>query len=346
MALAQCYIGKGLKRDAALALLGLSKHSYYYRPKPGTKGRKPSTHCQLLQDDGSIVLISNEAVVDEMVKIKSNPETDYGYKAMTAALMLLGYIINHKKVYRLMDHWQLLHEARKKASRLYARYRRVNPTAPLTVMEMDIKFQWVSSHGRYAYILTIIDCFTRKVLHWQVAYSIKKIQVISAWQQVIINYLQPHQMLNKQLTIEVRNDNDSRFAAKEVQQYMADNHLDQVFTHPYTPEENGHIESFHAILGKSLSRKDFSTITDLEVHLYHFYHIYNNVRLHGSLDHLTPVMFWKLWEEGLIESKFQKGKSLRNRLIVPHYQLLGKGNLRAASGLPVGQQKQTQAIAI
>lgn len=281
-----------------------------------------------------------------MVNIKSDPETDYGYKAMTAALMLLGYVINRKKVYRLMDQWQLLHEARKKATRPYAKYRRVNPTEPLTVIEMDIKFQWVASHQRYAYILTIIDCFTRKVLHWQVAYSIKKNQVISAWQQVIINYLQPHQMLNKQITIEVRNDNDSRFAAKEVQKYMTDNHLNQVFTHPYTPEENGHIESFHAILGKSLGRKDFFTITDLEVHLHNFYDIYNSVRLHGSLDHLTPIMFWNLWKDGLIESISQKNKPLKHKLKVAHYQLSGNGNLRAASGMPEGQQKQTQAIAI
>lgn len=274
-----------------------------------------------------------------MITIKSNPETDYGYKAMTAALMLLGFIINHKKAYRLMNEWQLLHEAREKAPRSYARYRRVNPAEPLTVIEMDIKFQWVASHQRYAYILTIIDCFTRNVLHWQVAYSIKKSQVITAWQQVIINYLQPHQMLNKQLTIEVHNDNDSRFVAREVQQYMAENYLNQVFTHPYTPQENGHIESFHAILGKSLSRKNFSTIVDLESHLHNFYYIYNNVRLHGSLDHLTPVMFWNLWKDGLIESTSRKGKPLKNRLKVPHYQLSGNGSLRAASGMPEGLKK-------
>lgn len=290
------------------------------------------------------MLVSNEVVVNKIVAIKSEPETDYGYKAMTAALMLLGFIINHKKVYRLMHHWQLLHEARRKAERTYVKYRRVNPTEPLTVIEMDIKFQWVISHQKYAYILTIIDCFTRKVLHWQVAYSIKQDQVLSAWQHVIVNYLQPHQMLEKDLTIEVRNDNDSRFWAKKVKGYMAENHLNQVFTHPYTPEENGHIESFHAILGKSLSRKFFLSIVDLETHLKNFYHIYNHVRLHGSLDHLSPVMFWNLWKDGLIDSMPRKNKATKHKLKVPHYQLLGNGNLRAASGMPEGHKIQTQVI--
>lgn len=253
---------------------------------------------------------------------------------MTAALMLLGYLINHKKVYRLMEEWQLLHERHKKAPRAYAKYRRVNPTEPLTVLEMDIKFQWVISHQRYAYILTIIDCFTRKVLHWQVAYSIKKSQVISAWQQVIVNYLQPHNILQKKLIVEVRNDNDSRFAAQAVQEFMNQNYLNQVFTHPYTPEENGHIESFHAILGRSLDRQAFKTLVELEKHLEKFYNIYNKVRLHGSLDHLSPEMFWHVWIKGLIESTTRKNKPIKHKLKVPHYQLSGNGNLRAASGLP------------
>jgi hypothetical protein len=30
-------------------------------------------------------------------------------------------------------------------------------------------------------------------------------------------------------------------------EFFVENHLNQVFTHPYTTQENGHIESFHAI---------------------------------------------------------------------------------------------------
>jgi len=265
---------------------------------------------------------------------------------MTAAVMLLGYVINRKKVYRLMRQWQLLHDAKKKAPRSYAKYRRVNPSEPLTVFEMDIKFQWVAAHQRNAYILTIIDCFTRKVLYWHLGYSIKKDQVIAAWQEVIITYLQPYQMRHKPVTIEVRNDNDSRFWAQKVQKYLSDNHLNQVFTHPYTPEENGHIESFHAILGRSLERKTFYTLTDLQPHLQQFYRIYNQVRLHGSLDHLAPDMFWKLWNQGLIQSLPQKNKPIKHRLIIPHYKLSGNGSLREASGMPVGHPKQTQAICL
>ena len=285
---------------------------------------------QILPTD-EFVEVDNDEVLGEIVQIKSNPETDYGYKAMTAALMLLGYVINHKKVYRMMRETMLLHEARKRNDRKYVKYARVYSERPLEVLEMDIKFQYVIERSRYAFILTVIDCFTRKVLHWSVAYSIKQADVKRFWQQIIVKYLQPNNLLKKGLTVEIRNDNDSRFAAKSVQKYFKENHLEQVFTHPYTPQENGHVESFHAILGRSLKRKEYHTINDLERHLVYFYKTYNDVRLHGSLDHLTPNRFWKLWNKGMIKSYYKKNGKQCHQLIVPHYLLSGNDNLREIS---------------
>lgn len=54
------------------------------------------------KSDNNIEPVSNQKVVEQIKKIKQDPDTDYGYRKMTFALLLLGYIINHKKVYRLM----------------------------------------------------------------------------------------------------------------------------------------------------------------------------------------------------------------------------------------------------
>lgn len=279
-------------------------------------------------------MVGTDLVLNEIIAIKSNPETDYGYRKMTAALQLKGYIINRKKTYRLMGSYHLLHEKVKRPAKTYVKHRRVEPAMPLEVIEMDIKFQWVDVHQRYAFILTILDCFTRKALYWYVAYSIKYDQVIAGWEDVIVNYLQPFGMIEKEITIEIRNDNDTRFAAKAVQQYLSANGLMQVFTHPYTPQENGHIESFHSILGRSLERKgSFGTLMDLEEHLRRFYFNYNEVRLHGSLDHLSPVMFWNLWNRGCI-IRVERKKRTSYKLNMPHYLLLGNGFLEGAFGSP------------
>ncbi|MDA7502173.1 integrase core domain-containing protein [Chitinophagales bacterium] len=323
-----------MKRDLVLSICGVSKDRYYGYTKGGKVGAKQSTKTIKITDKGELIQCPNELVVDEIVEIKLDPETDYGYRAMTAALMLLGYVINHKKVYRLMREYQLLHSRIKRPSRNYVQYRRVTPERPLEILEMDIKFQWVCEHARFAYILTIIDTFDRNTLGWTVAYSIKKEQVKALWDEVIVHHLQPADLLHKGLSVEIRNDNDSRFAAKTVQKYFADNHLNQVFTHPYTPQENGHIESFHAILGRSLARHEFRTISDLEKHLKHFYHCYNNKRIHGSLDHLTPNLFAILWRKQLIDRTVNKKMQNVFKLKIPHYLLLGNGQLREVSSLP------------
>jgi len=328
------YIGWGLRRDVALSICGITRHQYYYEKSNGKGGVKPSTHTYQIDSQGSVVEVNNEKVIEDVVEIKSNPETDYRYRAMTAALMLRGYMINHKKVYRLMREYQLLHSRAPSKKRRYVKYRKVNPTRPLEILEMDIKFQWVSQHCRYAFILTIIDTFTRKTLAWTVAYSIRQDQVKQIWDEFITNFLQPAGLLAKNLLVQVRNDNDSRFVAKSVQQYFAQNHLDQVFTHPYTPQENGHIESFHAILSRSLARKEFATLAGLEKHLELFYASYNDIRVHGSLDHLPPTLFWNLWSRNLIQRTEKKFNRVVFRLKVPHYLLLGNGNLREVSSLP------------
>ena len=126
VAIARRYIGQGLKRDFVLGLLGMTKHAYYYQSKSGVRGKKPSVDTRQILLEGEIKLWSKSEVVDKIAEIKSNPETDYGYQTMTSALMLLGFIINPKKVYRLMKEYQLLHEKKNKSMRTYVKYRRLD----------------------------------------------------------------------------------------------------------------------------------------------------------------------------------------------------------------------------
>jgi len=192
--------------------------------------------------------------------------------------------IGPKQTHRIMGEENLLAPLRKAAKRPYVKYRVVTPERPLHVLEMDIKSKWITGERRNGYILTILDTFTRQALHWQAGMSIRRTadQVKHAWDQVIKNHLQPADLLNRNLHVEVRNDNGPQFIAPMVQDYFKEIHLDQVFTHPYTPQENGHVESFHAILGGFL---DWHTIWEpdqLQTALTGFYAGYNGKRIHGS----------------------------------------------------------------
>lgn len=197
---------------------------------------------------------------------------------------------------------------------------------------MDIKFVWIEEFKMHAYILTTIETFTRVVLHRFTGYSIKKHDVKHAWEYIIINHLQPNNCLEKKIHIEVRNDNDSRFSAKLIQDFFLENNLHQVFTHPYTPQENGHIESFHSILAKKLRPYNFWSIDELEEVLVIFYEQYNNERLHSSVCDLPPNIFLECWNKGLIEQhEDEKRRKITFKLKIQYYQISGNTSCKCSS---------------
>lgn len=73
-----------------------------------------------------------------------------------------------------------------------------------------------------------------------------------------------------------------------------------MFTHPFTPQKNGHIESFHSILSHALANRVFWDLDELITKLTVFYEKYNNIRLHGSIANLQLKLFWEMWDKNLI----------------------------------------------
>ncbi|MBK7636856.1 MAG: transposase family protein [Saprospiraceae bacterium] len=107
-------------------------------------------------------------------------------------MCLKGYYINHKKVFRLMREHDLLLKKAKSTGKDYVKHRRIVPTKPLEILEMDIKYIWIKQSRKYAYVLTIIDTFTRYVLCYSVGYSMRTTQVKAAWEFIIATYFQRH----------------------------------------------------------------------------------------------------------------------------------------------------------
>jgi transposase InsO family protein len=243
-----------------------------------------------------------------------------------------------------MDQEGLLAPRRKAAKRPYVKYRVVTPERPLHVLEMDIKSKWITRERRNGYILTILDTFSRQALYWQAGLCMTQHQVTHAWDQVIKHHLQPADLLSKKLHVEVRSDNGPQFIASMVQGYFKDNHLDQVFTHPYTPQENGHIESFHAILGACLDRHTIWDLDQLLEVLSGFYEGYNGKRIHGSTAYLWPDLFEQAWHSGLIERTVDSRYRVKFKLLTPYQELLsGCMSLKGVScSIPKGSYNTQQ----
>ncbi|HMO33710.1 MAG TPA: integrase core domain-containing protein [Lacibacter sp.] len=270
-----------------LGWCGLSHSSYYYRPKAKRPGRRPSTHTLL--KDGS--LVGNATVV---IAIRFLLSEEFmivtGYHNLTADLRAESFIINHKKVYRLMKENRLLCGAVIRGDgekRRFVRWRVQQPVGPMEQLCMDIKYVYVHADRRNALLSTIQDVFTRKLLAQTIWWHMRKEQVIYLLHRV----LQGNTTATTEITI--RNDNGSQFIAHAVRECLKEVNVNQEFTHVATPEENSFIEAYHSILERQvLQNTEFSSMGHCMEVLERWKNFYNNRRRHGSLGRKTPQAIW------------------------------------------------------
>jgi putative transposase len=130
------YVGKGLTVSDAVTIAGIRKSIYYYRPNGRPKGKLSSAHT--LKYDERVV--SNDIVVEEIMNLISPEYHDYGYNVSTELLKRKGYLINHKKVKRLMKDSNVLHPPMIKAepsNKLFIKYTIPPLDGPFEKIEAD-----------------------------------------------------------------------------------------------------------------------------------------------------------------------------------------------------------------
>ena len=221
----------------------LSRSRFYYKPSGGKRGISPST--QTAMTDGSVV--PNTEVVDKIRSILSGEFVCYGYHKVTMQLRQEDFIINRKKVYRLMDENNLLlgKTIKTTGKREWVKHRKIRAVKPMEYLCLDIKYLWIHGEKRFYYLLTILDVYSRKVLHWILQKSVRKIDVINLFRLINVQY--------GIKGVNIRNDNGSQFIAHDVRQFLRAAEANQEFTHVATPEENSYIEAYHSIFESCLS---------------------------------------------------------------------------------------------
>lgn len=282
--MAQAWKIKGVATTKLLRWALLPGSTYYYKPSCGKRGRKPSTHTVTVEGE----VKENQVVVHIIESTLSHEFCCYGYQQMTTELTETGFIINHKKVYRLMKEHHLLYNCRIQvhgSPRSFVRFRRIEALRPLQYLCMDIKYVHIHGQGRNALLLTIMDVYTRKVLTHMLRFSIKKGDVLMLLSLLLVQH-HPEGMT-------LRNDNGSQFIASAVRQYLKGKGIYQEFTHVATPQDNGYIESLHASLQREVvDRFEFENLEEAQSVIARYYRWYNEKRRHWSLKGGTPVQVW------------------------------------------------------
>lgn len=282
--IAKDFIQQGYPLHKVLPLCGLSKSSYYYSPFGGKRGRKASSSTQSKEG----ILYSNEYVLERIKWLLNQEFVDYGYDKVTDWLRdSEDLVINQKKVYRLMKEARLLSNRirRDKRGKRIAQDLLPNPTVPFECLQTDIKYIYIHGQHRNALLITVLDVFSRGVLGYRLEWSITKHQVIDLMKEVLYQYQMPEK-------VSLRTDNGSQFEAGLFREYLKEMAVDHEFTHVATPQENCYIESFHSIVENAVCVKyEFENLAEAKATFNRFMNFYNQERLHGSLNNLSPSQF-------------------------------------------------------
>ena len=291
----------------------LAHRSYYYKAHPGPRGKKASTHT-LHQG----TLVPNENVISFIRDYFIGEQyCAYGYDMVNDELRRNGFLINKKKTYRLMDENHLLlgKVIRTKGKRKWVTYRRIKAVRPMEYLCLDIKYVWVHGEGRWYYLLSIMDVFSRKILTQLFQKSIRKMDVIQLFRMLHLRF--------DLRGVIIRNDNGSQFIANKVREFLTMLEAQQEFTHVATPEENAYIEAFHSVLDRELiQRFEFSSFYDAKKHIEQYVVWYNDRRRHKEIGRITPNQKWlqgqrwssdKQRDTGSVSVLSRPGDALKNK---------------------------------
>ena len=289
-------VNQGLSVTRALAIAGMSRSSYYYRSNGRPKGKKPSTHT--FHQTGT--RISNQELVKMIKELLAQEFIDYGYKRTAYALKRLGWIVNVKKVYRLMKKHGLLYPVRRRSAsdKTYVKHTKPNPLYPFHIMEVDIKYIWLHWQRRHAYLITFLCVKTRYVIGWALDIRMKSSQVAALLEQVLLDPMVLQLAGNSEQKLRNRTDNGPQFIAHKLAEACERMQLQHEFIQPGTPQQNGHIEGFHSSVERIICQQYELRYLDDAVEVFtRFYQTYNYRRIMASIGYKTPYEALCVWTD-------------------------------------------------
>jgi putative transposase len=267
--------------EAVIEKLGVSQ-----RQACATLGQHRSTQryaLKLPKKDRPLI----EAIREQANKRKHRR---YGYRRITEILCLLGWAVNHKRVYRIWRQGGLRVPQKRGQKKRYngnglnacdrrpAQY--MNHIWSYDIMEDRLE------NGRKVRILNVIDEFTRECLASEVAVSIKQHDVIE-----LLRYL----FLVRGCPAYLRSDNGSQFTARRVKRFLKEMGVDTLFIEPGSPWENGYAESFNSRMRDELLDGElFLHLNEMKYVVERWRMDYNHYRPHSSLGYMTPAGFAEL----------------------------------------------------
>jgi putative transposase len=212
-----------------------------------------------------------------------------GYRFLQIGLRKAGFVVNHKRLYRLYRREGLQIRPRRRRRVRFVRGSAINQaTHPNERWSLDFvhdQLRW----GRRFRVLTIVDEFSRFSPEIEIDTSLPSGRVIAVLERLATTFGLPKTL---------KFDNGPEFASLKLARWAADRNIDLHFIDPGKPMQNGHVESFNSRLREEcLIEHDFQNLNDATMQIRKWHRFYNYERAHSAIGWIPPIAFLQATRE-------------------------------------------------
>lgn len=246
------------------------------------------------QAEGEDDDFDDDLVVRDAIQRIALEMTSYGYRTITRELRRRGFVVNHKRVLRLMREDNLLC-LRKKQFRNTTNSNHVYPVYPNLVPTLsidDLNQLWVADityirlQQEFIYLAIVLDAFSRRCIGWALeSYLDARLSVAALKMAVATRTVAPGLVHHS--------DRGVQYACGEYTQLLQAHGIQISMSRRGNPYDNARAESFMKTLKyEEVYLNEYETLSQARRDIGHFLEsVYNQKRLHSALGYVPPAEF-------------------------------------------------------
>ena len=269
----------GFRLDLLLEAARLPRSTYYYQLKQLDK------------------LDKDKDLKAEIQSIFTEHRGNYGYRRMTLELRNRGYMVNHKRVQRLMKVLDL--SARIRRKRKYSSYqgeigkkadnliqRQFEATKPMEKCYTDVTEFAIPASSQKLYLSPVLDGFNSEIIAYNLSTSPNLEQVEAMLNQAFSEDHYTNTILHS--------DQGWQYQHQYYHHFLEGKGIQPSMSRKGNSPDNGMMESFFGILKSEMFygyEKTFHSLKQLEQAIVDYIDYYNNKRIKIKLKGLSPVQY-------------------------------------------------------
>jgi putative transposase len=253
--------------------MNLPRRTYYYKPK---------------------AIPSDEALIDRIADICLEFPR-YGYRRVTEQLQREGWIINHKKIARIMreNNWSCVPRKKRWIVTTNSNHglsiypNLITDLTPITVNQLWVAdITYIRILRCFVYVAVILDAFSRKAIGYALSKRLDTRLALGALHMAISDRHPEPGCIH-------HSDRGVQYASGDYVKELISHGFQISMSRKGNPYDNAYAESFIKTLkSEEVELWEYRTMEDIQERISYFIEdVYNQKRLHSSLDYRPPCEF-------------------------------------------------------